>query len=353
VISALDVAIADTDTRFSGPVDLGRVDLGPVVRGEQPPARPSIVWRDDGNGLFYPGALHDLHGEPGTAKTWLVLHAGAETLRTGGAFAFLDYEGTAQTFVERLRCLKVRGDVIADESRVAYHNLPGKTNPQTVAALGEQFTDMGVTFVGLDAMLPALIRNGYDDNSNADVAAFYETFARPLTVNGAALVCIDHMTKDSTTRVRGARGAGAKLQLVDVSYSVKTVKAFSRDLAGSVKLSCAKDRFGTFSIGEPVAEVHVVPNLDMVGIDLRAPEPRDPTAPFRPTHIMESVSRALEEHGELNTRALRTAANGRTEIQPLAVELLINEGYVTRVQEGREVRYRSVRPFRADENSQP
>ena len=207
---------------------------GPIVRGERPPVVPGIVYRDDGTGLFYPGALHDLHGEPGTGKTWVVLFAVAETLRVGSSGAYLDYEGTAATFVERLRALDVADDVVADPLRVAYHQLFGRTNPAQVAGLVDQLTAMDATFVGLDAMLPALIRNGYDDNSNADLAAFYETFAaRPLTSTGAALVCTDHMTKDTTTRARGARGAGAKLQLVDVSYSVKLTRAFSRDRAGS------------------------------------------------------------------------------------------------------------------------
>jgi hypothetical protein len=328
---------------------VGRVDLGPIVRGEQADAVPTIVQRDDGGAVFYAGALHDLHAEPGTGKTWLELYAGADILRSGSAFAFLDYEGTAATFVTRLRALRVPGDVIADQSRVAYHNLVGKTSPDVVELLVEQFTEMDVALVGLDSMLPALIRNGWDDNSNADLAAFYELFARPLTANGAALVCTDHMTKDSATRARGARGASAKLQLVDVSYSLKTLKPFSRDRAGTVRITCAKDRFGTFAIGQTVADIHVAPNVDFLDLDVRAPEERDPDAPFRPTVLMERISRALEDHGdEMGANELRLAVRGDDKTKPVALQMLVNEGYVARRPHGQRVLHQSIRPFRQD-----
>jgi hypothetical protein len=330
--------------------DIGRVDLAPIVRGEQPAVVPTIVRRDDGDALFYAGALHDFHGEPGTGKTWVQLYAGAETLENGHGFAFIDYEGSAATFVARLKALRVPGDVIADPARVAYHNLVGKTTPEVVDQLVEQFTAMNVALVGLDSMLPALIRNGWDDNSNADLAAFYETFARPLTANGAALVCCDHMTKDSATRARGARGASAKLQLVDVSYSVKTLKAFSRDRAGSVRVTCAKDRFGTFAIGQTVADVQVAPNVDFLDLDVRAPQERDPDAPFRPTVLMERVSRVLEEHGEMGANELRLAVRGDDKTKPVALQVLVNDDYVVRRKDGQRVLYHSIRPFRQDDN---
>jgi hypothetical protein len=326
--------------------DLGRVDLGTVVRGDTPTVTAGLVYRDDGEGLLYPGALHDLHSEPSHGKTWFSLLAGRDVLYGGGGLVVLDYEGTAPTFVERLRLLGVDDELIADEQRVAYHNLTGRTSEQQVAALRDEVASLRAGLVVVDAMLPALVRNGLDDNSNADLATFYESFVRPLTTTGAAVLCVDHMTKDAATRGRGARGAGAKLQLVDVSYSVRLVKPFSRDRAGSFKIVCAKDRFGTFAIGETVADVQVARRDAGVMLELRTPERHDPDAPFRPTRIMEYLSRALEDHGELNTRALRVASRGDDKVKPLAIELLVNEGYIERHAKGQQVLYRSVRPYR-------
>jgi hypothetical protein len=309
------------------------------------------VHRDDGAGILYPGALHDLHGEPGHGKSWFAFHAGAEALRTGGAFGVLDYEGTPHVFVDRMRALGVDDDVLCDRDRVAYHNLPGKTGRREVEALTVQFIAMEARLVVLDAMLPALVRNGHDDNSNSDLATFYETVTRPLTAGGAAVCCVDHVTRDPSTRTRGARGAGAKLQLVDVSYSVKLTRAFSRTQAGDFKVVCEKDRFGTWSIGETVAVVHVEPHAGgtFLEVDVRTPEQSDPDRPFRPTRIMENISRALEEAGPLATNALRTAAKGDDKVKPLARSLLVNEGYISEKREGQATVYASLKPYRDEQ----
>jgi hypothetical protein len=341
-----------TGPHITGPLydrlttNTGWIDLAPIIRGDQPPATPTITQRTDGQGLFYPAALHDLHGEPGHGKSWLTLHAGAETLTNGGAFALLDYEGSAHTFIERMRALGTPDDTLADPDRVSYHNLIGKTTPAQIDALVRAFTDMGVTLVAIDSMLPALIRNGYDDNSNRDQADFYDTLTRPLTASGAAICCVDHMTKDPTTRNRGARGGGAKLQLVDVSYSVRLGKSFSRDRPGNFKIVCDKDRFGTYSIGETVADIHLEPAAGgtVVNVTVRTPEAHG-DEPFRPTYLMERVSQALEAHGELSLNGIKAAVKGDDKAKALATEILVNEGFVTRERHGQTLAHTSVRPF--------
>ena len=49
---------------------------------------------------------------------------------------------------------------------------------------------------------------------------------------------------------------------------------------------------------------------------------------FRPTVLMERVSRAIEAKPGLTRRALRTAVKGKHDVKELALELLIAEGYV-------------------------
>src|SRR5439155_8207784 len=138
---------------------------------------------------------------------------------------------------------------------------------------------------------------------------FYDTIARPLAETGAAVGAVDHLTKDPTNRARGGRGAGAKLQLVDVSYNVKVVQPFSRTRAGSFRIRCEKDRHGLYSIGEAVAFVDVTPDPrnQTIKLTVNAPKAQAEPGPFRPTHIMENISRALEGLGPLNTNALRSA----------------------------------------------
>src|SRR5262249_24947852 len=151
-----------------------------------------------------------------------------EILQSGAGIVCLDFEGTARTFVERLRAFGVPDDVIVDPSRVCYANMPGRITPDHVATLKARMDSLAAAFVGVDAVLPALARSGLDDNSNSDVAHYFENSVRPLADAGVAVVTIVHIVKVAAGRGRGARGAGAKLQFVDLSYSLRPIKSFSR-----------------------------------------------------------------------------------------------------------------------------
>lgn len=72
--------------------------------------------------------------------------------------------------------------------------------------------------------------------------------------------------------------------------------------------------------------------------------------PWRPTYLMERVSRAIEADPGLSRRALRTAVKGKHEQKELALEMLISEGYVDPREEGAYVKHYSLTPFREDDD---
>ena len=331
-------------------VDIGEIDLTPFVRGDEPPVSLEVLFRDDGQGLLYRPGVTDIHGDPGTGKTLLVQYAIAEILKSGAGIVLLDFEGTARTFVERLRSFGVADDVIMDGSRVLYANMPGKITPEHVAALQDRMDSLAAAFVGVDAMLPALARSGLDDNSNSDVAHYFENNVRPLADAGVAVVTIDHIVKDSAGRGRGARGAGAKLQFVDLSYSLKPVKSFSRHEAGSFKLLCDKDRHGNFAAGSTVATVKVTPTDRLISMTLEAPQ--DVSAEgWKPTGLMEKVSRYLERHREANPvppskTEICDAVPGRKEWKIEAIDALAAGSWITPEKHGNSVRYWLNTPYR-------
>ena len=61
---------------------------------------------------------------------------------------------------------------------------------------------------------------------------------------------------------------------------------------------------------------------------------------------MQHVSVALETDGEPNTRGLLAATRGDDKVKPLAINLLVNEGFVEQRKEGQQKRYRSIKPYR-------
>jgi hypothetical protein len=355
--SWIDDALRDATKDAGIEVDLGRIDMARIVYGDDPPTRPGLIFRPDGTGLIYPGATHGLHGEPGYGKTWFIVLAVAEALRAGHGVLMLDYEGSPHGFAERLEAIGVAKEVIADPTKFAYHNIPGATDERHVAGLADEVEDLSAVFIAVDAMLPALARNGLNDNDNSDVATFFESMARPLSSLGASVILLDHVTKDSAGRMRGARGAGAKLQLVDVSYSLSLGEEFSRTKAGFFRISCAKDRFGTFGINERVATIHVTPSNGGANVDLRVEAPDSQAKEWNgPTFLMECFSKEAERRtlfgeGPPDHTELMGAVKGRAEWKRDALKQLVDGGWFVTNQDGRHTRYVLVSQYREGDDS--
>jgi hypothetical protein len=346
----------DDDEDLPG-VEFGRVDLGAIVRGDQPPAVPTMFVRTDGQGLIYRGGRHDIHGEPGSGKTMTADAVIAEELANDGRVAMFDYEATGAMFVERGLALGIPADVLHDPARVAYFN-PPHMNADEIVVFAKTIAAFNPTLLVVDAVGPAMGRQGLDEDKNADVARWHADFVEPIRA-GVTLLLIDHVSRNRQTRERGGRGGWMKLQLLDVSYTVKTFKAFSRTQEGSLKLCCAKDRFGTYAIGDIAAEIHVTPhdNGDRIDFHVLAPDNQEGAAPWRPTGLMEKLSKALER---------RTAADdlpdredtldlipGRAQYKRQALAGLVDRGYVDDFQDGRHHRYRSIRPYREADDPGP
>ena len=71
---------------------------------------------------------------------------------------------------------------------------------------------------------------------------------------------------------------------------------------------------------------------------------------FRPTGYMERVSKVVEGQPGLSKRAVRESVTGKAITIDLALELLVNEGYIEARHEGQAVRHHSLRAFREAED---
>jgi DNA-binding transcriptional ArsR family regulator len=72
---------------------------------------------------------------------------------------------------------------------------------------------------------------------------------------------------------------------------------------------------------------------------------------FRPTVLMEKVSRYIEAFPGRNQRAIREAGLGkRTETVIQALRILVDEGFVEEAREGTSNIYRSLDPYRRAED---
>jgi hypothetical protein len=166
------------------------------------------------------------------------------------------------------------------------------------------------------------------------------------------VVQIDHVTKDRESRGRWAIGAQHKLAGIACAYRVQTITAPSRGNAGLLKVQVVKDRHGHIrghAQGSEIALVRITTadNGTHVAVTI---DPPDGTAgdAFRPTVLMERVSRFLAENPGASVNAIRHGVHGNNNVIDQAVRVLIAERYIECRQQGQAKRHYPVRDYGED-----
>jgi hypothetical protein len=313
------------------------IDLAPVLRGERITPVPTVLRRDDDVGLFYPGRINALVGETESLKSWIALTAASQELRAGRHVLVADYEDSPETTVERLRALGVSPDEIGE--KLTYLNPGGGIDDLDQAVLNDVMVRRGIpTLAVIDGVTEAMADMGLNPDSGTDVAAYYAGAPKWLAQKGAAVVLVDHVTKNRETRGRFAIGSERKLSGLDgAAYTVETVRPFGRGSTGVVRLAVAKDRCGHIRRHANSRGVILVAKLkswpdDSVTATLSIPEESD-DGTLRPTQQMAQLSKTISENPGLSKTALRAAVRGKNGQKDLALKLLENEDYVE-VKEG-------------------
>jgi hypothetical protein len=224
------------------PIELGArpfrpADLAALIRDGIPP--PELLCGD----LLYQGGLHSVSGPPDSGKTTIALWWLLQEARAGRPVMFLDEEGGAELVAEKLIAL---GAVEQDAALIRYYPFPARAwTPVDVHALRGAIDDVKPVAVLWDSSAAFLSRAGLDENSAADVTHFWSQVLTPIArEHGAAVVVIDHDTKDSAVTSRYARGSGAKLAACDVAFKIEIVQPFSRTANGVMRMKVTKDRRG-------------------------------------------------------------------------------------------------------------
>lgn len=322
------------------------VDLAAVLASGSVEVPPTVLWLDNGQALFYPGKINDLHGEPESGKGWLYLMAAKQELRVGNRVVVIDYEDTPGTLINRLLALGIPSEAI----EAVIYVQPNERLPGPLLEVVPEIAAAKPTLAVIDGVTEAMMLEGLAIESNVDIARFRQRLSGPLATTGAAAVEVDHVTKDRESRGRWAIGGQAKLSgITGASYQVVNVNPFRRGGEGMSRIEVAKDRLGfvrsTAAGGKRVGEFHLTSDPDgtITGAEIRTVG----DGPLRPTVLMERVSRFLENLGdEASTNTVLSAVPGNQEGKREALKCLFIEEYVGVRPRGQSRLYRSLRPFR-------
>lgn len=348
-------------------------DLTQLASGVELPPTPTVFQREDGQGLFYRGAVNDLHGEPGCGKSMIAQIAAAQELRQGHDVIYIDYEDSARNVVKRLLLLGVTGEAIVAH----FHYVRPSAKPSSPTSLDGwretlDYADTA-TLTVIDGVTSCLAYAGLDSNSGDDIAAWYNTMPRLISACGPAVVLIDHVVKSKDNRGRYAGGSMQKLALIDgISYSVNMTKPVGKGVRGTIVIKSGKDRISEIeehcavswdSNGSHLREAARIEinstNPKLMHVTIARPNmmPSDETTRQRglerTTGLMEKISRIVENAPEEpnQTEIIELLKDDGSSARKTTVLTAINrllEGEWISNRSGRNNRniYASVRPYR-------
>jgi hypothetical protein len=296
------------------PIDLLKIETAPL--------EPAVI-----GGLVYPGRRHVFSGEPESLKTWAALVLSAKELRAGRAAVVVDFETGARGMLERLRDLGLTDEELARFLFLA----PSEplSDPSVRRDVEELLREQRPSLVVVDAFTGALEIHGLDPNSGVEVERFYRTIVGPFQAHGAAVVLLDHLAKSKETRGKFSIGSERKLGGADVHLGFDVVRPFGRGKSGLAKITTHKDRPG-YLPRPKAAELELWSDAEtgLVTFEIRLADPLDDEHDFRPTVLMERVSRYLEQQTVPVKRAtIDEDVSGNRQYKLKAINTLIREGY--------------------------
>jgi len=220
------------------PIDLTQLFDGIYVR-----PTTSMLARTDGSNLLYQGKVHSLYGESESGKSWIAQIAVAEQLRAFKKVIYIDFESDAPDIVDRLKSLKVSQAEILQNFRYIKPDAETDFRDPYWNAILEPSS---AVLIIIDGVTEALSLWSKESKDNDAITNWMRRFPRRIAFeSGAAVVLIDHVTKNAETRGRFAIGGQAKLATIDgAAYLVEPLEVLAPGKVGTLTLRVTKDRPG-------------------------------------------------------------------------------------------------------------
>lgn len=336
-------------------------DLTWLLTGQQPTVEPpQHCTRTDGHALFYTGRVNGIFGDPEAAKSWLALTTIVEALHRGQRAALIDVDHNGQQLtVEHLLLLGARPDQLANPDLFRYYE---PEDGDDLRAAVTQLTVWRPVVAVLDSIGEMMPMLGVKSGDNDEITNALRIIANPLSQVGACVITIDHQPKSAEARATGfAIGGTAKKRAIDGSYihaEARTQPApgqlgrvtlrIEKDRPGRLRAVCTGKYAGTFVLDSTqpniiTARIDVTSAINSAGI-------------FRPTHLMEAVSRYVEDcTASPSGKAIKDHVTGKGVHVDAAIARLVEEGYLAAVGgggPGKTTKYSSIAVYREAEDAE-
>jgi hypothetical protein len=357
-----------TDTAEDGP-SWRPVDLTDLVNGVREPLLPTLFERSDGQCLLYSGLVHSFHGESESGKSLIIQVECVRLINNRQKVLYLDFESDVASVIDRLRDFGAEPRALADH----FWYVQPEVRPDSAEErrAWEEVLSGTYALAVIDGVTDALGIFGCSTIDNDDVAGWIRKVPKQIAARtGAAVVLIDHVTKDTSTRSRWAIGGQAKMAgLTGAAYTVEVLAPLGRGMRGEVMLKIAKDRpgavrphCGSFIRRDRTQDAARIivdstsesPTVTIGPPSFRVGEDSGGQDAFRPTNLMQRASEVIEKQpAELTKNKVAEKTGGKKRSTLLAIDILRSEGYLetTRGQSGHPV-YSTVKPYRETDDPQ-
>lgn len=318
------------------------IDLTSVLNGTYKVQPPTYMLRTDSAALLYPAKVHGVHGESESGKSMLMHAVAAQELQARRNVLFIDFESDQGTVGQRLLMLGASADNIRNHlSYIRPDCNPFAINDERQAWHG--MLSQRFSLAVIDGVTEAFAVFGVKSIDNDEVTAWGRTVPRQIAERtGAAVVVIDHVTKDSEGRGRFAIGAQAKMSyLTGASYGVEVIQPLGVGMAGKLAIRIGKDRpglvrphGGVWRKSDRTQEIAValIDSTDGKTIRYSLVPPREALESpqvSRHEEMMHSISLAIADSPTPPSfRNIDNLTRGKQEDKRAAITELINTGHI-------------------------
>lgn len=338
------------------------VDAGSII-----PKPASIA------GLYYPLERHTMFGPHSAGKTQLCAGTIAAVVKEGRNVAWVDVDGgNPGDLLERLKSYGLSIDEIREH--VDYYTPDQMLSTEQRKRVKQRCIDQQTLLTIIDSAIGSMTRQELEPKDANAVEKWWLDVGDAFKGVDGAVVLIDH-TGHAHDAMGRPMDSARKLQAVACAFALAAISPGGRGdirgknpAVGKTKITIAKDRptfhgprdsvLGILNVVSTQIET-ADPTTDSPGLwtldwNIEAPIRQEP-GKWRPTAIMEQISRWLEEHpGEHSANIVeREAAHGGggVEFRRQAINELVQADYATEREGKRGARMFSHRdPYRQDDD---